>query len=575
MTSSNTLEQPEHHNDASLIATAGLYISIIITLALVSMISSILVTERLAGDAELLNKSGALRLHLMRVSRADLLSNTEQIQEKTIFNDKLANLKQTSFDTSINEKSVKEQYLKIIEQWQILYRDNKQPTPQDYDLLTDEINKLVYLIQLESEHKLSLLRLIQSIAVFIILIISAFALIKLNQILIIPLRNLVYVAEQAGKGNFETKITFDANNELGLLATTIKQMSTQLSCTYQDYEQRVQQKTTELTRSNQSLALLYKTARQLTTQDYHQIKHDIINDVEELISAGRISIKLIHKQLDKLIIYRAKEMKNDDTFVHTLQFSLKKHNKIFGDIIWQLPPNYTAQAWQEQLLQAMADIVATAIELEQQKNTENRLLISEERAIIARELHDSLAQSLSFLKVQMSLLTRKMEKQVPKPQIDETISEIKLGLNNAYLQLRELLTTFRLKLDAPTIESALQGTVAEFSQKCQHPIRFNYNIEQNCLSANQEIHLLQIIREALSNIQRHAKATTAGISLTQNESLIVLTIWDDGQGFNIDKTNKGHFGLNIMRERTLSLSGKLVLANKNPSGTIITMTFNP
>ena len=62
------------------------------------------------------------------------------------------------------------------------------------------------------------------------------------------------------------------------------------------------------------------------------------------------------------------------------------------------------------------------------------MLIAEERAVIARELHDSLAQSLSYLKVQMSLLTRKVQKKVPEEQVHETIDDIKNGLNNAYLQ---------------------------------------------------------------------------------------------------------------------------------------------
>lgn len=245
--------------------------------------------------------------------------------------------------------------------------------------------------------------------------------------------------------------------------------------------------------------------------------------------------------------------------------------------MWELPKNNVAYEWQKQILQGMADIIATAIELDQKRTSENRLVIVEERAVIARELHDSLAQSLSYLKVQMSLLTRKMQKNLPQAQVEETIDDIKEGLNSAYSQLRELLTTFRLKLDDPSIKSALASTVIEFSAKCQHMIEFNYQLPANYLSANQEIHLLQIVREALSNIHRHAMASHAGVSVTLKGTKVKVKIWDNGKGFSESTirqdNNQGHLGLGIMQERAKSLNAKIHFANREEQGAIITFEF--
>ncbi len=222
----------------------------------------------------------------------------------------------------------------------------------------------------------------------------------------------------------------------------------------------------------------------------------------------------------------------------------------------------------------MADIIATAIELDQKRTSENRLVIVEERAVIARELHDSLAQSLSYLKVQMSLLTRKMQKNVPQAQVEETIEDIKEGLNSAYLQLRELLTTFRLKLDDPAIKNSLQSTITEFSAKCQHSIEFNYQLPQSYLSANQEIHLLQIVREALSNIHRHSNGTKAGVSIVLDDNKVKVKIWDNGTGLPDSLSEQGHLGIGIMQERAKSLNTSLYVEDRADQGTLVSFEFN-
>jgi len=173
----------------------------------------------------------------------------------------------------------------------------------------------------------------------------------------------------------------------------------------------------------------------------------------------------------------------------------------------------------------------------------------------------------------MSLLTRKMQKGVPEEQVNETINDIKQGLNNAYLQLRELLTTFRLKLDDPSLENALQGTVAEFAEKCQHGIELKFEIPQNYLTANQEIHVLQIIRESLSNVHRHADASLAGVNLIKEDDKIKLEIWDDGKGLPTNLEQQGHFGLGIMKERAKSLNSVLNFKPNSPTGTKVLLEF--
>lgn len=564
-------------SSSSLVARAGQFMAVIITLGLISMISSILVTESLSGDAEQINQAGALRMQAIRVSRANLLVQDDSkplvTKEMQIFEDKLSQLFFGGITSTIDNPQILAQHKKIVALWQSIKTNIESSTAEDFDQFTLVIDKLVSQLQMESEKKLTLLRLIQGITLLSTLIVTSFVLVRLNRTVISPLKQLVRVASEAGKGNFDTRVDYIADNELGVLSRTIHRMSKQLKNTYQEFEDRVAQKTQELIQSNQSLEVLYLAARNLSNSEYHQIDQEIIQALEQVLEFGKVSIVLSETSINELIIYKANtniiDHKNRD--IH--QFVLEKQGHFFGDIVWQIPKDKNPEAWQRQLLQAMADIVATSIDLERKKNSENRLLIAEERAVIARELHDSLAQSLSFLKVQMSLLTRKMQKGLPEEQVNETIDDIKQGLNNAYLQLRELLTTFRLKLDDPSLENALQGTVAEFIEKCQHGIELKFELPQNYLSASQEVHVLQIIRESLSNVHRHAQATAAGVRLFKDNNKIYIDIWDNGKGISDNLEQQGHFGLGIMRERAKSLNAQLHVQANSPTGTQIMLEF--
>ena len=590
------LKNQLNDSSSSLIARAGQIMAVIIMLGIVSMVSSLLVTESLDGDAAQINKAGALRMKAVRISRAYFVNNnsiTDDVgAEIKAFNKHLSELFKSNRGSGDQDTAIGKQYSKIENLWLELSNHStpiKDMTAEQsrelilsYDKFVAKLDVFVSLLQRESEKKLGFLRLIQEITLFLVIAVAGFVLVKLNHTLIIPLKQLVKVAEQLGKGNFEVKADYNKNDELGVLAHTINQMSSELKLTYQEFEHRVNEKTLALTRSNQSLDLLYRSARNLAgytlseqDSDTFQIDQDIIKELEQLIGVGKISVNVNDSKQNNLVIDISNNKNTiiDEICFNYHEFILEKQGVVFGSLLWETPKKTIAYDWQKQILQGMADIIANAIELDQKRISEKRLVIVEERAVIARELHDSLAQSLSYLKVQMSLLTRKMQKQLPQEQVEETIDDIKDGLNSAYLQLRELLTTFRLQLDDPSIKNALLATITEFTAKCQHPIDFNYQLPNNYLNANQEIHLLQIIREALSNIHRHAQATLAGVEIVLKNSQVNVKIWDNGKGLPEPVSKHGHFGIGIMAERAMSLGTEIHLTTRGELGTLISFEF--
>ncbi len=203
----------------------------------------------------------------------------------------------------------------------------------------------------------------------------------------------------------------------------------------------------------------------------------------------------------------------------------------------------------------------------------------EERAVIARELHDSLAQSLSYLKIQTSrlqnILTSSNIQVCDKAmETDAMMQDLRSNLNIAYRHLRELISTFRLTMGGKNFTQALTDSVDEFAQRSTIAFDVDNRLPANILTVAEETQLLHIIRESLSNVVRHSQAKRSLVSIHYNDSgQIVTSIEDDGIGLaNISDTEK-HFGIVIMQERAHSIGGNISLSNTVDGGTSLKITF--
>lgn len=575
-------EQAEiSENSRSLVARASQIMAVIIGLGLISMITSMLVLESLSGDAEKINRAGQLRMLAVKVSRADMLDRDDDEVSRTIlrearekFDLAFVHLFDGGLTDGLDEPALYSQYQKVAMLWKNIKINDAGSSVASYDGFVEQIDRLVLLIQQESESKIGLLRAINGISLFSVVIVAFVVLSRINRNIVSPLKKLIRVASAAGKGDFSLRSEYKVENELGLLSRTINHMSEELKLTHTEFEQRVKIKTSALSRSNKTLAMLYDTSKLLSENTLKKSENKILTELEGNLGFGRVTIKLTEAPLDTLSI----EIQTYSTINHGICFEqivtpIKKQSKKYGDLVWEFDRSNKTQVWQLSLIETVAEMFASASAYEQERLAENRLVIIEERAVIARELHDSLAQSLSYLKIQVALLSKKLDKQLSREQIDSTVEDIHLGLNRAYLQLRELLTTFRLKLEDPSLENALSGTVAEFSSKSGHPIELDFNLNNKSLSANQEIHVLQIVREALSNVQRHANAKFAKVSVVHKESGFVVSITDDGIGMKKEHQLEGHFGLGIMQERAKSLRAKININSKKNKGTEVQVIF--
>jgi len=201
--------------------------------------------------------------------------------------------------------------------------------------------------------------------------------------------------------------------------------------------------------------------------------------------------------------------------------------------------------------------------------------LHEERSTIARELHDSLAQSLSYMKMEVARLKKMIERGFEAKQVESAISDLQQGLNAAYKHLRELLVTFRIQLDAPDLRTALEHAVNEFDQQSSASVRLDYKLGSYTLSANEDIHILHIMREALNNAVKHAGASNICLSSTLvNDVEAIFAVEDDGIGMPDNPEKQHHYGIYTMRERAQILNGAFSSSSAAGGGTRVELKLS-
>ena len=157
---------------------------------------------------------------------------------------------------------------------------------------------------------------------------------------------------------------------------------------------------------------------------------------------------------------------------------------------------------------------------------------------------------------------------------------IKDGLDEAHGELRELLNSFRAPVDQRGLLPTLETIANQFQQDTGIVTFLQCECRQPTLDANQEMQVLRIIQEALTNIRKHSGAHTVRILVRCRASGdYLLLVEDDGRGFDRAGKESGspgeHIGLSIMAERARRLGGKLQVESEPGEGTRIELSFRP
>jgi two-component system nitrate/nitrite sensor histidine kinase NarX len=225
------------------------------------------------------------------------------------------------------------------------------------------------------------------------------------------------------------------------------------------------------------------------------------------------------------------------------------------------------------LLEALTAHLAAAMENLRLNSLEKEAAVAQERTFIARELHDSIAQSLAFLKIQVQLMHDALETGDAR-RVQSVLEEIETGVRESYGDVRELLVHFRTRAQGEDIEPALRTTLRKFEHQSGLASTMQMQGHGMPLAPDLQIQVLHIVQEALSNVRKHARATQVWLAVEQQPQWR-FEVRDDGVGFLPEKgrDDETHVGLRIMAERAEKVGGALDVVSTPGRGTSIVLTL--
>ena len=538
----------------------------IVLLSILSTGIALLTLASSLRDAEAINIAGSLRMQSYRLGY-DLQRQSPQLHDhRQLFQQALHSPVLNNLNEWYVPQAVKTRYAHLHANWLEM---NKRLNEGDIDWYQENINNYVNQIDLfvlalqhYAERKMMLVVAISLAGGIGIFTLVFFTLRRIRHQVVQPLNHLVMASQRMEQGQFDS-LPLDTSlpNELGLLAKTFTQMSSELQKLYLSLEASVAEKTRDLHEAKRRLEVLYQCSQALNTSqiDVHCFRL-ILQIVREHDAACWLELTVGDN-------WRISEgHKNGELPLQIIPVTMQ--DTVYGELQWQ-SENASAFA---PLMNSVSTMLGRGLYFNQAQKHFQQLLLMEERATIARELHDSLAQVLSYLRIQLTLLKRSISQDNDTAQ--SIMADFSRALNDAYQQLRELLTTFRLTLQQADLPSALREMLDTLQNQTSAKLSLDCRLPTLALDAQMQVHLLQIIREAVVNAIKHANASEIAVScVTAPDGNHTVFIRDNGIGIGDPTEPEGHYGLNIMRERAERLGGTLSFSQPSGGGTLVSISF--
>lgn len=477
-----------------------------------------------------------------------------------------------------------------------------------------EADRLVGLIERENARKTAWLRMSQLGLAALSCVGTAAIVYLLYLWFIVPVQRLQEGFSRIEAQDFDTRLPVDTEDEFGYLAQGFNRMVEELQTLYSDLAARVEAKTAQLAAQNRELALLYEMTACLNVHEQAEVLcGDFLKRLMREFDADGGTVRLISAEDSKLHLLVSEglteEMTNaercmevDDCvcgsaalteapplrdlrhvagedrafaqrcmragFINVAAFGIVSQGERLGTFSLHFRRERPMPASEVQLLRTLGRHLGVALKNRRLAVLARQLAVSEERNLVAQGLHDSIAQGLSYLKMQVQLLGEAV-RAGNLDEIGELVPLLAGGVEESYEDVRELLLNFRTRLGPGALRPAVEDTVARFERQSDAEVTLDYRDEGGPpLPADQQLQVLFILQEALSNVRKHAEAQSVRVTVVNGRDFRLL-VEDDGIGYDaadLDTDGEAHVGLHIMRERARRLAASLKLDGKPGQG---------
>lgn len=446
---------------------------------------------------------------------------------------------------------------------------------------------------------------------------------RLRSQLLMPLVSLEDAVARVCQGEPGASRSLSNVGVLDDMARDIGTLNAELTELYEDMDTRVARQTMRLAQKTASLKILYDVAAEIArAESLDALLMRFLRTLKEMVNGRAATVRLVTPDGsprmvgsigldDDLVreqdmapvdlclcgtvlcpgeivcdndlrycsrVYGRRMFDSDELEVVTVP--LKHHDELLG--AYSIFIERSGISRREDILDLLATIgqhIGVAIAKYRSDHEARRLSILEERSSLAHELHDSLAQTLASLRLQVRMLGDALEGHEVPDEARADLWRIRNGIDEAHGELRELLASFRAPLDRRGLIPTLEEITRRFGQRTGIHSVFQVGCRPFDLSAAEELQIMRIVQETLTNVRKHAQAQTVRVLLTREQTgEYVLLIEDDGVGFSTPRRSGHpgeHIGLSILEERARRIKAALNIESEPGEGTRVELVFNP
>ena len=612
----------------TLSAKLGAIGALLLMLALASIGLTLWVTWQLEGGAAAVNEAGRLRMQTWRLAQG--VADTTQLAERAAqFDRSLALLDAGDPARPLavpRDAATRAALADVRAQWQTLrddWLDPAKPLPdatraaRQAEALVERIDLFVRAIEAQLSHWTTVLTMFQ-LGLMALAIGGGVAMLYASYLFIFnPLSRLQHALGQAQRGELSARVQIDSADEFGTLADGFNRMAATLQDFYNNLESKVRDKTEKLRAERERLAVLYEAsafvAQAPTLQAlaqgfaprlraagradaallrwYDGVQHQHLLLATDGVPAAMLEDEHCLREGDchcgqastqsgaRVIPIRPEASQTARHcerygFANVVTVPVRLLDKTLGEADLLYRGDVVSLADEDRAqLESLAAHLASGMESVRAAALEREAAVAEERALLARNLHDSIAQALAFLKIQLQLL-RSAQRRGDEELEAKALEELETGVRDCSADVRELLLHFRTRTTDEDFVPALRTTLLKFQQQTGLATALEVHGHGVPLAADVQVQLLHVVQEALSNVRKHANAHSVRIDVHQQPAWRI-EVSDDGRGFDAaaGAPDETHVGLRIMRERAAGVGAIVSVESVPDRGTRVVVAL--
>jgi two-component system nitrate/nitrite sensor histidine kinase NarX len=601
--------------------------SALLLVALASIGLTLWVSWQLEGGAAAVNEAGRMRMQSWRLAQALDSGDAVRVEALVIQFDQSVLLLRSGDPArplfvprdaraQAAFAEVQNAWKDVRSQWLAAAAPPARDTARQAEAFVTRIDAFVSAIELELTELTAILNAFQFLMVALALASAIALLYAANLFVFNPLARLQAGLTRMGQGDFAARVEVSSKDEFGALSSGFNRMAQTLQELYQNLEARVREKTLRLEAQRARLAALYEAAAFVARAGtLDELAQGFARQVRQVAKADASAVRWADESNRRYLLLASdclpQALAEEEHCVPTgaclcgqkqgqaatrvipiravgrpellghceragyetvISVPVRLHERIVGEVNLFYREATALSDDDRSLLEALASHLAGAIEGLRAAALERESAVAEERGLLARELHDSIAQSLAFMKIQLGLMRGALGRG-DAPQIERALSELDVGVHESLADVRELLLHFRTRTNAEDITPALLTTLKKFEHQTGLVTHLRIEGDGLPLPADVQVQVLHVVQEALSNVRKHSGATEVWVEVQQAAPWRV-EVRDNGCGFDGDAAgDETHVGLRIMRERAQRVGATVEVSSTRAAGTSIALTL--